>query len=279
MSSVQYLREFVTERLSAAAEEIFRVFEKIIVEYEEEIDRQRKLQKVDVLEKHRKKQQMRKIPQQHVCGQERNSSLELEDPQPQRIKEEQEELCASRDVVELVLKQETNAFRLASTFEESDDSEPEPNSDNELLSHNCPVPEDQDLDGRNYMDSGSTRNTETNQRHHINTGHSNNVDTSPVSETHCSTHTGEKFIECDFCGKAFKYKYNLKRHLRIHTGEKPYVCNTCGKRYSQMSILKRHMKIHTGEKPYSCKICRKRFCQKTQLQRHVNIHTREESTG
>ena len=43
MSSVQYLREFVNERLTAAAEEIFRVFIKTVVEYEEEIDRQRKL--------------------------------------------------------------------------------------------------------------------------------------------------------------------------------------------------------------------------------------------
>ena len=43
MSSVECLREFVTERLTAAAEEIFRVVEKTIVEYEEEIARQRRL--------------------------------------------------------------------------------------------------------------------------------------------------------------------------------------------------------------------------------------------
>lgn len=43
MSSVQYLREFVIERLNAAAEEIFGVFETTILEYEEEIDRQRRL--------------------------------------------------------------------------------------------------------------------------------------------------------------------------------------------------------------------------------------------
>ena len=43
MSSVQCLRDFVNERLTAAAEDIFRVFEQTIVEYEEEIDRQRRL--------------------------------------------------------------------------------------------------------------------------------------------------------------------------------------------------------------------------------------------
>ena len=43
MSSVEYLRGFVSERLTAAAEEIFEVFIKTIVEYEEEINRQRGL--------------------------------------------------------------------------------------------------------------------------------------------------------------------------------------------------------------------------------------------
>lgn len=43
MSSFDYLKAFVNERLSAAAEEIFGVLKKTIVDYEEEIDRQRKL--------------------------------------------------------------------------------------------------------------------------------------------------------------------------------------------------------------------------------------------
>ena len=43
MCSVEYLREFVDERLTAAVEEIFRVLEKTIVERDEEIDRQRRL--------------------------------------------------------------------------------------------------------------------------------------------------------------------------------------------------------------------------------------------
>lgn len=43
MSSAEKLKRFISDRLAAAAEEIFGVFEKTIVEYEEEIDRQRKL--------------------------------------------------------------------------------------------------------------------------------------------------------------------------------------------------------------------------------------------
>lgn len=43
MASVDHLRQFVNDRLAAAAEEILGVFHKAIVEYEAEIDRHRKL--------------------------------------------------------------------------------------------------------------------------------------------------------------------------------------------------------------------------------------------
>lgn len=43
MSSVEHLREVISERLSAAAEEIYVVLKTTIVQYEEEIERQRKL--------------------------------------------------------------------------------------------------------------------------------------------------------------------------------------------------------------------------------------------
>ena len=43
MSKVQTLRVFVKQRLTAAAEEIFELFERTISEYEEELCRHRKL--------------------------------------------------------------------------------------------------------------------------------------------------------------------------------------------------------------------------------------------
>lgn len=43
MASVNCLRDFVNERLTAAAEEIVKVFEKTIADYEKEINRQRRL--------------------------------------------------------------------------------------------------------------------------------------------------------------------------------------------------------------------------------------------
>lgn len=40
MSALQHLRLFVKERLSAAAEEIFREFEKTVLRYEEQLQQQ-----------------------------------------------------------------------------------------------------------------------------------------------------------------------------------------------------------------------------------------------
>ncbi|XP_032371169.1 uncharacterized protein LOC116689013 isoform X1 [Etheostoma spectabile] len=115
MSSVEYLREFVIERLTAAAEEIFGVFKNTIVEYEEEIDRQRrlldvvrkpeiKLQRIELPQQHASKEKEEEVlTHQHICNQERNSSLRQESPQ---IKEEQEEVCTKQEGKQLGVKQE-----------------------------------------------------------------------------------------------------------------------------------------------------------------------------
>ncbi|XP_045889736.1 piggyBac transposable element-derived protein 3 isoform X2 [Micropterus dolomieu] len=198
MPSVESLREFVNERLTAAAEEIFGVFRKTVLEYEEEIDRQRRL--LDIAWKPEIQLHRTELPQQHVCKeeevladqqlcvQERNSSLDQEDPEPPQIKEEQEELCSSQEGEQLVLKQETDAFMLTPTYEESDDSEPEPNRDHQLLSHSSHVAESQDQARGKHEDSGSTRDAEPDPN---NQHHSNNVYTSTMSDIHYNTHPGE----------------------------------------------------------------------------------------
>ncbi|XP_049434531.1 uncharacterized protein LOC125890098 isoform X2 [Epinephelus fuscoguttatus] len=136
MSSVEYLREFVNERLTAAAEEIFGVFKRTIVEYEEEIDRQRRL--LDIVWKPDIKLHRIELPQQHVCKEEEeeevlsdqqlciqeiSTSVDQEEPEPPQVKEEQEELCTSQEGEQLALKQETDAFMLTPTDEQSDHSE------------------------------------------------------------------------------------------------------------------------------------------------------------
>ncbi|GLD49870.1 zinc finger protein OZF-like isoform X3 [Lates japonicus] len=165
MSSVQYLKEFINQRLTAAAEEIFRVLEKTIVEYEDVVDRQRKL--LDNVWKPEMALYRTDLPQQHVCqeeevltdqqlcNQERNSSLDQEDPEPLQIIEEQEEIYTGQEGEQLVW--ETDNFMLTFDHEETDHSEPEPDSDHQLLSHNSPVAESQDQEGSEHGGLRSTR--------------------------------------------------------------------------------------------------------------------------
>ncbi|MEQ2221316.1 hypothetical protein ILYODFUR_014579, partial [Ilyodon furcidens] len=88
MPSAQSLREFIRERLTAAAEEIFTEVDKTIVHYEEELDRQRRL--LNISWKPQIKLQKIDHPE-HYVWRERNSNLNLEEPEPQQNKENQGE--------------------------------------------------------------------------------------------------------------------------------------------------------------------------------------------
>nr|XP_046231071.1 gastrula zinc finger protein XlCGF53.1-like isoform X2 [Scatophagus argus] len=302
MSSVEYLRQFVIERLTAAAEEIFGVFNKTIVEYEEEVDRQRRL--LAVVWKPEIKLHRIELPQQHVCkeeellteqqlcNQERSSAVDQEDPEPPQIKEEEEELCTNQEGEQLVLKQETESFMLTPAYEENEQSEDqnvylnpdetenaaqsecvvnmsvsssvvsEANSDVKLLCNNSDAAESRDQNGGKHEDS---------QQHKSH----KNVHNPSTLKTHSSSEAGKKAFICDYCGKDFKYKSVFQIHLRVHTGEKPFSCSSCGKRFSRRSTLNIHFRVHTGEKPYVCKTCGKRFAFSGSLSDHKRVHMGE----
>ena len=44
---------------------------------------------------------------------------------------------------------------------------------------------------------------------------------------------------CEFCGKQFKDKSNLRQHRYSHTGG-PYSCKTCGRGFGRKDLLKSH---------------------------------------
>ncbi|XP_014062776.2 gastrula zinc finger protein XlCGF57.1-like [Salmo salar] len=94
---------------------------------------------------------------------------------------------------------------------------------------------------------------------------------------HMMIHTEEKpfSCSCDDSGKSF----NLKEHLTIDiltgAGKKPFSCGVCGKGFSQKGSLKKHIFTHTGEKRFTCSDCGKGFHQKWTLSEHIRIHTGE----
>ncbi|XP_018552555.1 uncharacterized protein LOC108897427 [Lates calcarifer] len=108
MSTPLLLRAFVKERLTAAAEEIFQVFERTIEKYEEEassskqeIERLRGLLQ-EFVSNHKKDHCQLSVckeetpPEQHHFEQELNLSIVQRDPEPRHIKEEDQELWPSQ---------------------------------------------------------------------------------------------------------------------------------------------------------------------------------------
>ncbi|XP_028454175.1 zinc finger protein 436-like isoform X2 [Perca flavescens] len=310
MSKVRMLRAMVKQRLTAAAEEIFGLFETTIAEYEEELCRsreenERQRERMDAvfnpqLRLHRADLQQVSVVKDSVPPeqQERSSSLDQEDLEPPpHIKEEQEQQQEGEQLQGL--EEADNKFLITPVPVKSEEDDGEEAQSSQLHqrqsehmeteaggedcggaepdrnSHPHPHPEPD-----TEVETGDSSETETDDsadwketREPQSSLNSPKNDDVPVRDSRCSA--CEKTFSCSECGKRFGLQTNLKCHMRIHTGEKPFSCSVCQKSFSQSGDLNRHKRIHTGEKPYSCSVCALRFLNKSHLKDHAKTHTGE----
>jgi len=89
---------------------------------------------------------------------------------------------------------------------------------------------------------------------------------------------GKKTFKClaDGCGKTFRFKSDMERHIVIHAKTRPYACAhpSCGKTFKRPDALKSHMQIHNEDIEYACPVpgCNAVFQKKSALQYHVIKH-------
>ncbi|CAL9704076.1 unnamed protein product [Knipowitschia caucasica] len=270
MSVGPTLRALVTARLSAAAEEIFALFERTIAEYEKELrlckEKQRRQEQLETL---RPRVMLLRADAQ-TSSQSPGPGLNQEIQETPQIKEEPEEqsiiweqlpepvpessaACWKTEDSSLLQQTElgeetqgedfsTDTFFLPQTEGNFSDFN---NVENHMASFSCSAAQmETEADGDHYHQV-QLRARET---------------------------TAQNGFQCPYCDKVMKNSYRLKRHIVIHTGERPFSCSTCGKRFTQKIHRNVHLKLHTGGRLFTCSICNSSFKRLCDLNNHKMTH-------
>ncbi|KAF5260501.1 hypothetical protein FOXYS1_8834 [Fusarium oxysporum] len=100
--------------------------------------------------------------------------------------------------------------------------------------------------------------------------------------SHMVTHTGKKNFKCrvEGCGKSFGLAGNRNAHEALHSNDRPFLCETviddrkCGKAFKTKVELTRHVLTHSEEKLVKCNKCTLRFVSTARLNSHMReVHS------
>ena len=78
------------------------------------------------------------------------------------------------------------------------------------------------------------------------------------------------------CGKIFRFKSEMKRHIVVHLKQRPYTCSfpECNKTFKRSDALNNHSKVHTLQISYTCDLpgCNAEYSTKSALSYHLLRH-------
>ncbi|XP_074475740.1 uncharacterized protein LOC141758344 [Sebastes fasciatus] len=249
---MELLRALVSERLSAAAEEIFKIVERTIIEYEKEmscskwvVDSHRRL--LDVAKPHCEDVKLQCGLQQPAASV--NVSVRWEEP--------------------------GNATSEPYMNNTHPGSSPVTENDPEIL---IDIDEDDDFDDDDEDDDDVKQECDLNMPLKIlkvNKPFKCPVCLSGFSSKktmvrHVKKHPEDNSsrYQCQFCERCFCHKLEFIIHTRTHKGAKQYRCQDCEESFDERDSLLIHRQKHTVEKPYCG------FGEKVEVEVEAETHLR-----
>ncbi|KAK7916092.1 hypothetical protein WMY93_011853 [Mugilogobius chulae] len=271
------LRALVQERLTAAAEEIFALFERTIAEFEEELRREKEKQS-----KHGAGVQMSwPNPAGVQMSWPSPAGVHMSSPSPAGVQMS----LSSPAGVQMSLRSPAGVqmsspspagvpmSRLSPGLDLNQiKEEPEEQSvkqEEEQLPDVCVKTEESELQEETQGISAEPHERDTehssgaadNWRAVGDDNNHNKAFSDNKLNVHRKTDTGENPYSHSMHDQTYLQKSN-----QSHAEEFPYSCSVCKKGFMALSKLNRHANIHYVHKPYGCSFCKKTFSQKGHAQ-------------